>query len=223
MRIDRIAIVGGTGPQGRGLAMRLAMAGCTVVIGSRDRMRAADVADKVRKATASDRVSGAENAAAVSADLDAAIVAIPVDGLRATLTELQAGLAGKIVIDVVVPLEIRGGLIEHAPPADAPSAGELVRLLLPQSIVVAAFKNVPAADLADVRTPLEADVLVCGDDGTARESVAALAARMPNLRAVDAGPLRLARPIEAITAVLVNLNRRHRAHTSIKILGLGGR
>jgi NADPH-dependent F420 reductase len=143
--------------------------------------------------------------------------------LHATLVELRAALAGRIVIDVVVPLEKRDGLIEHAPPADAPSAGELVQRQLPESRVVGAFKNVPAASLADVGTLLEGDVLVCGDDRDAREAVAALAARIPNLRAIDAGPLRLARPIEAITAVLVNLNRQHHAHTSIEILGLGGR
>jgi 8-hydroxy-5-deazaflavin:NADPH oxidoreductase len=223
MRIDRVAIVGGTGPQGCGLAMRLAMAGCAVVIGSRDRARAEGVADTVRKATASDRVSGAENVAAVSTDVDAAIVAIPIEGLRATLVELQGWLAGKIVIDVVVPLEKRDGLIEYAPPPGAASAGELVQVLLPESRVVGAFKNIPAADLADLHGPLEADVIVCGDDPDARATVAALVERVPNLRAVDAGPLRLARPIEAITALLVNLNRRHRAHTSIKILGLGSR
>jgi NADPH-dependent F420 reductase len=223
MRIDRVAIVGGTGPQGRGLATRLALAGCTVVIGSRDRARADAVADAVRKEAGTDRVSGIGNGAAVAADVDAVIVAIPADGLRSTLVELQRPLAGRIVIDVAVPLAKGDGLIEHAPPSGAASAGELVQLLLPESRVVGAFKNIPAADLADVHVPLESDVLVCGDDDDARVTVAGLVARVPNLRAVDAGPLRLARPIEAITALLVNLNRRHRAHTSIKILGLGGR
>jgi 8-hydroxy-5-deazaflavin:NADPH oxidoreductase len=223
MRIDRVAIVGGTGPQGRGLAMRLAAAGCAVVIGSRDRTRAEETAAAIRTATGGGAVTGAANVDAVSSGVDVTIVAIPVDGLRATLLGLHAPLAGRIVVDVVVPLAKHGGLIEFAPPPEAPSAGEYVQHLLSESRVVGAFKNIPASHLADVSTPLEGDVLVCGDDAEARGVVAGLVGRIGGLRAVDAGPMRLARPIEAITALLVNLNRRHRAHTSIRILGLGGR
>jgi NADPH-dependent F420 reductase len=219
MRIDRIAVVGGTGPQGRGLALRLALAGCAVMLGSRDRERALGVARDL----GSERVVGMENREAVEADVDATIVAIPPEGLEATLPALRAPLAGRIVIDVVVPLVKRGGVVELAAPPGMRSASEQVQRLLPESHVVGAFKNVPAAHLANVALPLEGDVLVCGDEAEPRAAVAVLAGRIPNLRAVDAGTLRMAGPIEAITALLVTLNRRHRAQTSIRILGLGDR
>jgi NADPH-dependent F420 reductase len=220
MTIERVAVVGGTGPHGRGLAQRLAMAGCAVVVGSRDAARADAAAAAVREATGNASVSGAENRRAV-AGVDAAILAIPADGLADTLALLREPLAGCIVIDVAVPLVMRDGLVEHAPPPGAASAGELVQRALPRSRVVAAFKNIPAAELGRVERPVDGDVLVCGDDADARGIVAALAARIPSLRAVDAGPMRNVRPVEGITALLVNLNRAHRAHTSVRILGLG--
>ncbi len=219
MTIERIAVVGGTGPHGRGLAQRLAMAGCTVVVGSRDAARADAVAKAVGEATGNAHVSGAENRRAV-VGVDAVILAIPADALADMLALLRESLAGRIVIDVVVPLAMRDGLVEYAPLPGAGSAGELVRGALPESRVVSAFKNVPAAELARVERPLDGDVLVCGDDADARASVAALAERVAKLRAVDAGPMRNARYVEGITALLVNLNRAHRAHTSIRILGL---
>jgi NADPH-dependent F420 reductase len=220
MTIERIAVVGGTGPHGYGLAQRLAMAGCSVVIGSRDGARAEAVAKTIREATGNARVGGAENRHAV-AGVDAAILAIPADALADMLDLLREALAARLVIDVVVPLAMRDGLVEHAPPSGVGSAGELVQRALPASRVVAAFKTVPATELGRIERPVDGDVLVCGDDAAARASVAALAVRIPNLRAIDAGPMRNARSIEGITALLVNLNRAHRAHTSIRILGLG--
>jgi NADPH-dependent F420 reductase len=217
--IERIAVVGGTGPHGRGLAQRLAMAGCAVVVGSREAARADAAAVAIRQATGNGRVSSAENRHAV-ADADATILAIPADGLADMLVLLREPLAGRIVIDVVVPLVMRDGLIEHAPPSNAGSAGELVQRALPASRVVAAFKTIPAVELARVERPVDGDVLVCGDDPEARAAVAALAQRIPNIRAVDAGPMRNVRYVEGITALLVNLNRAHHAHTSIRVLGL---
>ena len=217
--IERVAVVGGTGPHGRGLALRLAMAGCTIVVGSRDAARAEDVAGAIRRATGAANVAGAENRRAV-VGADAAVLAIPADGLADMLVVLREPLAGRIVIDVVVPLAMRDGFVEHAPPSTAGSAGELVQRALPASRVVAAFKTIPAVELGRIERPVEGDVLVCGDDPDARSSVAALAERIPNLRAIDAGPMRNARYVEGITALLVGLNRAHRAHTSIRILGL---
>ncbi len=217
--IERVAVVGGTGPHGRGLAHRLAAAGCAVVIGSRDAARAAAVATAIRAETPAARVEGAENRAAV-ADVDAAILAIPAEGLADMLAWLREPLTGRIVVDVVVPLAFRDGLAEHAPPPGARSAGELVQQSLPASRVASAFKTIPATQLAHAERPLDGDILVCADDGDARASVAALVERIPGLRAVDAGAMRNVRAIENITALLVNLNRAHRAHTSIRILGL---
>jgi len=221
MSIARLAIVGGTGPQGRGLALRFAMAGLAVVVGSRERTKGQGVADAMRAKHPGLDVRGDENAAAI-ADVDVVVLAIAPEGLDATLASLRDGLAGRLVIDVVVPLAFRDGLAEHAPPAGAASAGELVQATLARSRVVGGFKTIPASQLLAVDRPLDGDVLVCSDDAEARTEVAALVARIPSLRAVDAGPMRNARAIEGITALLVNLNRAHRgAHTSIRILGLG--
>jgi NADPH-dependent F420 reductase len=217
--IDRIAIIGGTGPLGRGLATRLALAGCAVVVGSRDGGRARTAADAVSAATGSTRVSGRANAEAI-AEVDATVLAIAAEGLDETLACLRDPLAGRLVIDAVVPLAMRDGLVEHAPPPGAASAGELIQRRLPTSRVVAAFNNAPAAALLRTEEPLAGDVIVCGDDPAARAEVATLVERLVALRAVDAGPMRLVRAVEGITALLVNLNRRHRAHTSIRVLGL---
>ena len=219
MPIERLAIVGGTGPQGRGLALRFATAGYAVVVGSRERAKAQGVVDAMLAAHPGIDVRGDDNAAAI-ADADAVVLALAPDGLAATVEMLSDGLAGRLVIDVVVPLALRDGLAEHAPPAGAASAGELVQAMLPHSRVVGAFKTIPASQLLAVQRPLDGDVLVCGDDAAARAEVAALVARIPGPRAVDAGAMRNARAIEGITALLVNLNRAHRAHTSIRILGL---
>ena len=216
MTITRVGIVGGTGPQGRGLAERLAMAGCSVIVGSRERARAEAVAASIQTRVA---VTGATNSDAI-ADADATILAIPAHGLDATLAALRARLAGRLVIDMVVPLVFRDGVVEHVPPAGAASAGELVQRLLPESRVVGAFKTIPAAHLARTDRPLAGDVLVCGDDPDARVAVAALVERIPSLRAIDAGVLRNVRYVEGLTALLVSLNRLHRAHTSVRVLGL---
>src|SRR5215471_2114303 len=122
--IERVAVVGGTGPHGRGLAQRFAMAGCTVVVGSRDAARAEDVAGTIRRTTGNANVSGAENRRAV-VGVDATVLAIPADGLADMLVVLREALAGRIVIDVVVPLVMRDGFVEHVPPSTASSAGEL--------------------------------------------------------------------------------------------------
>jgi NADPH-dependent F420 reductase len=219
MSIARLAIIGGTGPQGRGLALRFATAGLAVVVGSRERAKAEGVADAMRAKHPGLDVRGDENAAA-TADADAVVLAIAPEGLDATLASLRGGLAGKLVIDVVVPLAFRDGLAEHAPPPGAASAGELVQATLAQSRVVGAFKTIPASQLLAVHRPLAGDVLLCGEDAAARAEVAALVARIPALRAVDAGAMRNTRAIEGITALLVNLNRAHRAHTSVRVLGL---
>jgi len=219
MPIARLAIVGGTGPQGRGLALRFATAGLAVVVGSRERAKAEGLVDAMRGAHPGLDLRGDENGAAI-AGADVVVLALAPEGLAATLETLRDRLTGRLVIDVVVPLALRDGLAVHAPPAGAASAGELVQATLARSRVAGAFKTIPASQLLAVDRPLDGDVLICGDDAAARAEVAALVARIPALRAVDAGPMGNARAIEGITALLVNLNRAHRAHTSIRVLGL---
>jgi len=214
-----IAVVGGTGTHGSGLARRLAAAGERVIVGSRDAARAAAAAASVCSAVAGNRCEGAENLAAV-ARADQVVLALPGAALPEFLERAAPTLAGKLLIDVVVPLAFEHGLATIAPLPGARSASELIQMRVPGARVVCAFKNTPADALLDLNAPLRGDVVVCGDDAAARDAVSALVAKIPELRAVDGGPLVNARHVEAITALLVNLNRQHKARTSISILGL---
>ncbi len=233
--MTRIAIVGGTGPEGRGLALRLAMAGHEVVIGSRDAGRAAEAASGLLEGNPHPRiedahplpggegkeglaVTGAANADAVS-EADAVLLAVPFEGLRPTAESLREALAGRLVVSIVAPVEFVDGQMRAVSVPEG-SAGELTRDLLPESRVAAAFQNMSARDLLRADHPLEGDVAVTADDESARRETMALAEAMPSLRAVDAGPLSNSRYVEELTALLVNLNRIHKAHSTIRFLGL---
>lgn len=216
---EAIALVGGTGALGVGLAMRIAATGEPVLIGSRDPQRARDAADRIRAAIPGARVDGVANRDAVLC-CRRVVLSVPFAGLAAWLADEASHLRGKLLIDVVVPLAFQNGFCTLAPVADAPSVGEWIQRAVPEAHVVSAFKNLPAGPLQELATPLAADVLLCGDDAGARDEVAALVGRIPGLRAVDVGMLANARYLEAITAMLVNLNRRHRVHASIAITGL---
>ncbi|MDE2838615.1 MAG: NADPH-dependent F420 reductase [Chloroflexota bacterium] len=216
--MTRIAIVGGTGPEGRGLAMRLAMAGHEVVIGSRDAGRAADAASGLLEGRDTLPITGAANADAVS-EADVVLLAVPFEGLRPTAEALRQALAGRLVVSIVAPVEFADGQMRALTVPEG-SAGELTRDLLPESRVAAAFQNMSARDLLRADHPLEGDVAVTADDESARRETMALAEAMPSLRAVDAGPLSNSRYVEELTALLVNLNRIHKAHSTIRFLGL---
>ena len=216
------AILGGTGPEGMGLALRLALCGDEIVIGSRRAERAAAAAAKAVQrlgdAGGAANVRGAENAAAVDG-AEVVVLAFPYAGVAETVPPLAAQLAGKLVIDVVNPLVLKNGVFRVEPPP-AGSAAEEIQRLLPDSRVVGAFKNESAEELQRIEAPLRGDVLVCGADPHARAEVMQLAGRIADVRPVDAGSLINARFLEGITALLLNLNRRHHAVTSIQILGL---
>jgi len=214
-----LALIGGTGPEGLGLALRFAAAGQEIIIGSRTRERADEAVAAIRAAVPSARVSGCENAEALGRS-DRIVLTIPYGGLDAFLRSSAGGLAGKLVVDVVVPLALRAGVFELVPVPGAGSVGELMQSRVPSARVVSAFKNLSAERLRDLGSRLEGDVVVCGQDPAARAEVAGLVALLPGLRPVDAGGIANARYVEAITALLLNLNRRHRARTSIAILGL---
>jgi NADPH-dependent F420 reductase len=216
---EAIALVGGTGALGTGLALRIAAAGQRVLIGSRDPQRARDAADRVRARAPAAKVEGAGNRDAVGC-CRRVIVAVPFEGLAPWLADERDRLGGKLLIDVVVPLAFQNGFCTLAPVDGAPSVGEAIQRAVPDARVVSAFKNLPAGPLQDLTTTVEADVLLCGDDADARAEVAQLVGRLPGLRAVDVGALANARYLEAITAMLVNLNRRHKTHASIRITGL---
>ena len=216
--MTRIAIVGGTGPEGRGLALRLAMAGREVVIGSRDPARAASASAELREGREGLAISGAANADAASA-ADAVLLSVPFDGLRSTAEALRSELAGRLVVSIVAPMEFAGGRMRAVSVPEG-SAGELARDLLPDSRVASAFQNLSARDLLRADRPLEGDVAVCADDEAARRETIALADAMPALRGVDAGPLANSRYVEELTALLVNVNRIHKAHSTIRFVGL---
>ena len=219
MSIEPIAFIGGTGRQGLGLALRFAAADAPVVIGSRVAERAAAAAETVRTAVPGASVRGYENAEAVARSTRL-VLTFPFGGLASFLAAGRAALAGKLVIDVIVPLAVRNGFFELTPVDGAASAGELIQQTVPAARVVSGFKNHSAETLQDIAAPLEGDVLLCGNDAGARAEVAALVGLLPGLRAVDAGGIANARYLEAITALLLNLNRRHKARASIAILGL---
>jgi NADPH-dependent F420 reductase len=214
-----IAFISGTGPEGLGLALRLAAGGETVIVGSRTASRAEAAAETIRAAVPAARVTGTDNREAL-AHADRVALTFPFGALAGFLDEAGALLAGKLVIDVIVPLALRAGFFALAPIPGAASVGELIQQTVPQARVVSAFKNLSAEKLRDPGARLEGDVVLCGNDDGARAEVARLVGLIPGLRAVDAGVIANARYIEAITALLLNLNRRHRALTSVAVLGL---
>jgi len=208
-----IGILGGTGDQGRGLARRFALAGNPVIIGSRSAERAAAVA---RDLGAELGIRGMANPDAAAA-ADVVIVAVPWDGHGDLLTSLAGPLAGKIVIDCVNPLgfDQRGA---YPLPVAEGSAAQQAAAVLPGSLVVGAFHHVSAVLLLDPAVPsVDLDVLVLGDDRQATDLVQALAARIPGARGVYAGRLRNCGQVEALTANLVSVNRRYKAHAGLRV------
>jgi NADPH-dependent F420 reductase len=217
----KIAILGGTGDEGLGLAMRFAKSGDDVIIGSRSEERAAEAAAKVREVVPLGRVAGMANAAAAEA-AELVIISVPYSAQRDTLTALAPILAGKVLVSVVVPLQFgQGG--PHAVRVDEGSAAEEARALVPDARIVSAFHNLPATKLMDVEADLACDVVVCGDDAEAKRAVMTLAETMHGVRALDGGGLAYSRYVEDLTAMILALNRRYKAHASVKFTGIGNR
>ena len=212
-----LAFLGGTGDQGRGLARRLALAGHPVILGSRSVERADAAAASVRDGLpAGVDVRGATNEAAAAA-ADLVVVAVPYEGHAALLAAVAEQLAGKIVVDCVNPLgfDKAGAYALDVPEG---SAAEQAASLLPGSTVVAAFHHVSAVLLLDPEvTSMDTDVLVLGDDRAATDRVQDLVAEIPGMRGIYAGRLRNARQVEALTANLISVNRRYKAHAGLRV------
>lgn len=206
-----IGILGGTGAQGRGLGYRFARAGRRVLLGSRDAGRAEAAAREVGFG-----VLGAANAD-VAGRADVVVVAVPYDGHRELLESMRQPLAGKVVVDCVNAIgRVDGGL--HALPVPEGSAAEQAAAVLPDSRVVAAFHHVSAVLLLDRdREAIDCDCLVLGDDGDAVDVVIDLAAAIPGVRGYYAGTLRDAGQVEALTANLLAVNKRYRAHAGLRL------
>jgi NADPH-dependent F420 reductase len=217
-----IAVIGGTGPAGMGLALRWARAGEIVIIGSRDAGRARQTAEAIRKrAGASAQVSGMENSAACAAS-DLLVLTVPFAGQAELLKQLKPAIrSGSVLIDATVPLAASvGGRASRTLGVWQGSAAQQSAELAPKGVsVVAAFQNI-SADVLNGDEDVDCDVIVCSDDPDATQVTIDLAAKIVGVRAIDGGKLENARIVEQITALLIGLNIRHKGHGGIRITGL---
>jgi NADPH-dependent F420 reductase len=215
-----IAVIGGTGPQGRGLAYRWARHGHTVVLGSRAAERAEATAAEIRERLPESSVRGAANTDALQG-ADVVVLAVPYDGHDELVSALAGGLAGKVVISCVNPL----GFDKQGPyglPVER-SAAESAAAIVPDARVVGAFHHVSAPSLWGSADYLDhEDVLVCGDDAEAKQVVIELARAVTGRDGIDAGRLRLARQLEPLTAVLISINKRYKTRSGVAIAGIPG-
>jgi 8-hydroxy-5-deazaflavin:NADPH oxidoreductase len=237
-----IAMIGGTGPAGMGLALRWARAGETIIIGSRDAQRAQQAAASLQqKAGGKANIAGMENSDACAA-ADILMLTVPFEAQAALLKQLKPSITpGSILIDATVPLAASvGGRASRMLGVWQGSAAQQAAELVPKEVsVVAAFHNLSAdllnglgnqglgtqgladqglADQGDA--PLDCDVIVCSDDPDAAQLTRDLAMKIPGVRAIDGGKLENARIVEQITALLIGLNIRHKGHAGIRITGL---
>ncbi len=222
----RVAVIGGTGPQGKGLGYRFAQGGHTVVLGSRAAEKgeavAAEVREKLAGSADAGEVSGAANADAV-AQCDVVLLAVPYDGHDELVASLASdgALAGKTMISCVNPLAFdkrgaHGRIIDNG----EGSAAESAQQLAPEATVVGAFHNVSAVGLWEEPGFLDEDVIVVGDVVEAKEVAMNLAASVTGRVGIDGGKLRLARQLEPFTAVLISINRKYKVHSGLRITGL---
>ena len=219
-----IAVIGGTGRQGFGLALRWAKAGGRIFIGSREQAKAQAAADRVREVVGSSaQVEGLENAEAASRT-DLIILTVPFEAQTKTLKSLKTALnPGDTLVDVTVPLESAvGGNFTRVLGVWAGSAAEQAARVAGEGVhVVSAFHNIGSGLLTDLTKPLDCDVIVCGDHSEAKERVRSLVALMPPAGFVDGGPLENSRIVESLTALLVSVNIRYKAHSvGIRVTGL---
>ena len=221
-RTRTVAILGGTGNLGRGMAVRLAKAGHRVVIGSRDADRAAASATEVAQLTGSTEVTGADNGDA-AAGADVVLVAVPFANQAKTLTGVKDRLrAGQIVLDACVPLgPAIGGRPTQLVGVWHGSAAQQAAALVPDGVaVVSGLHTLSADDLADPDLPLEQDTLICGDRKADKAAVTELLSSIDGLRVVDAGRLEMSRMVEGLTPILIGINIRNKVHSGFRITGL---
>jgi len=215
--MTKIGIIGGTGPEGLGLAMRFAKAGDRVTIGSRSQERAEEARRKVKEALPDANVQGLVNAEAVE-QAEVVFLTVPWDGHSSTLESLAEAIGDKILVDVVVPMLFDRGqpkaiLVEEG------SAAQQARALARHAKVISAFHHLDGVALQNVERPMQGDVLVCGDHKGAKKKVMELVERVEYVRALDAGGLSNSRYLEEWTVMLLHLNRIHKARTGVRIVG----
>ncbi len=212
----RVGIIGGTGPAGRGLAIRAAHAGHEVLLGSRDASRAATIAGELR-AHAEISLSGCTNEDAATAEL--VVVATPWEAMVATVRPMADSLKSTVVVSMVNALVKEGREMVAVLPARGSMAATL-QAAIPGARVTAALHHLPASEMEDMGSGLEADVLVCGDDPAARRLTCELIDTIDGLRAVEVGSLAQAGAIETFTAVCITVNIRYKVHSTVRLAGL---
>lgn len=214
-----VGVLGGTGPAGLGLAVRLASVGLEVTIGSRTKERAVEAANALlaKWPDSALDLDGGDNKRAASADV--VVLATPWDAAAATAASVANQLAGKVVISMANALAKVGDEFQPlVPPRGSVAAS--VQAMVPQAHVAAAFHHLPARELADIAHPIESDVLICSDHIEATEVTAEIVSRIPNLRPLDAGKLSNAAPIEAFAAVILQLNVRYKTRAAVRLTGI---
>ena len=227
MSKQRVAIIGGTGDQGKGLALRWAGAGFEIIIGSRDNERANTAASEMRgilsaSGAAHINLDGASNVDA-AANAPIIVLTIPFAAHISTLKEIRDKIQpGSLIVDVTVPLEPAvGGKPTRILGVWAGSAAEQCKEMAPAGVqVVSAFQNVASQALVELDHDVECDIIVCGDDKEAKQRVRPLITAIPGCRYVDGGPLANSRTVEAITALLIGFNIRYKTHTGLRITAI---
>jgi hypothetical protein len=217
-----VAIVGGTGALGFGLALRLARAGVAVVIGSRDAQRARQAAERAADQLGEGSVEGLVNQEAVDA-AEVVLLCVPFRNQSENLTNLKSALrAGQLLVDATVPLAAAvSGKATRVLGVPQGSAAEQAAEMAPEGVrVVSALHTVSGATLADLGRDLDEDVLICGDRREDKREAAELIGRVPGLRCVDCGRLEMARITESLTALMISVNSRYKAHAGVRITGL---
>lgn len=219
---QRIAILGGTGNLGYGMAIRLAKAGHAVVIGSRDAGRADDAAQQVKQVIAAGHVTGASNEDAVLG-ADFVLIAVPFGSQATTLKAVHGHLAaGQIVIDACVPLATAtGGKPTQLLGVWQGSSAQQAKSLVPEGVhVVSGLHTLSAADLAEPDLSMDQDTLICGDRKADKEAVTTLLSPIEGLRVIDAGRLEMSRMAESLTPLLIGINIRYKVHSGFRVTGL---
>jgi len=214
----KLAFIGGTGPEGLGLAMRFAKAGNAVYIGSRNEERAAEAVAKVLEKVPEGEVYGGLNEEGAER-AEVVFITVPADAHHDTLTGLVEQIADKIVVDVVVPMVWdKDG--PRAIPVEEGSAAEQARAILDKAKIVSGFHHLDASDLQRVDRPMQGDVIVCSDHRGAKKRVMDLVEQIEYVRALDGGGLANSRYTEELTVLLLQINRIYRSHSGVRITGI---